>query len=74
MEKILVNLKDEGQYFFEFVGVLIIRDMVLFSMPKYVKKQSDERQVAKQIFSLFNEYSKRENLDKEEIESTSSWL
>lgn len=69
-KKILV-LRDDGRYSFEFVGVITVSNRVLFLLPKYVKG-SDERLVAKQIFSLFNEYSKRENLDKEEIESIGS--
>lgn len=69
-KKILV-LKDDGRYSFEYVGVIIFNNQVLFLIPKYVK-YSDETVVAKQILSVFNEYSKRENLNEEEIESIGS--
>lgn len=66
--KKIITLKDEGMYSIEFVGILILNDVVLICLPKYIH-DSDEKTVAKQLLALFQEYSKREKLDQEEIES-----
>jgi len=66
--KRIVIQKENGLFFFEFVGVLIFSEVILFSLPKYIQI-SDKRKVAKQLLLLFHEYSKRENLEKEEVES-----
>ncbi|WDV44050.1 LlaJI family restriction endonuclease [Clostridiaceae bacterium M8S5] len=66
-KKILYLLKN-GLYHFKFVGVLIIKEKVIFSLPKY-HKNKDKKALAKQILVLFKEYSGRENLNSEEIDS-----
>lgn len=66
-KKVLVQ-QDGGQYCFEFVGVLIFHHVVLFLLPKYVRER-DKKATAKQLLSLFYEYSKRESLESKEVES-----
>lgn len=64
-----VICKDEkNTYSFKFVGILIINDRVIFCLPKYIKV-SDNAKTAKQILALFKEYSRREKLDAEELET-----
>jgi len=64
-----VLYKDEkNTYFFKFVGILIINDRVIFCLPKYIN-DSDKVTTVKQILSLFKEYSRREKLDAEELET-----
>lgn len=65
--RILVKSK-ENLFHFQFVGVLIIKQRVLFCFPKYIKN-SNKKSVVKEILQLLKEYSKRENLDEDEIES-----
>lgn len=68
--KILV-IKEEAHYCFEFVGVLVLSDSVLFCLPKYIHN-SNSKTIAKQLLRLFSQYSKRESLDKEEVENIGS--
>ena len=60
--------KERLQYYFKFVGLLVIGEKVIFSIPKYVK-ESDDHDIVRQIFKLFQVYSKYENLDSDELES-----
>ena len=62
-----ILFEKDSNYFFEFVGVIILDTALLFVLPKYVC-QTDKKKVAKQLLLLFNEYSKKENLEPEEIE------
>jgi len=67
-EKRALLMNDKGLFSFRFVGIIILHNKVLFCLPKYIRN-SNKKVVAKQLLALFHEYSKRENLDKEEIES-----
>ena len=71
LEKRIISKTEKGIFSFEFVGVLIIKERVLFSLPKYSKK-SEKKTVVKQLLALFGEYSKREILDEDELESIGS--
>lgn len=62
---------EDGLFYFEYVGILILKDKVMFCMPKYAKNY-DKKSTVKQLLSLFNEYSKREKLEKDELESIGS--
>lgn len=66
-KRILTNSK-ENLYSFEFVGIVIIKEKVIFSLPKYAKN-GDKKIITKQLLALFREYSKREKLDEDELES-----
>ncbi|MDM5326846.1 LlaJI family restriction endonuclease [Neobacillus sp. CF12] len=65
--KILMTREDK-RFSIQFVGVLIIKGLVVFCLPKFIQI-SDEKTVIKQLLTLFREYSKRENLDQDDIES-----
>ena len=77
---ILKNLKDRkiiytnenNAFSFRFVGILIVNDNVIICIPKYIH-ESDCIQIAKQILVLLREYSKRETLDFEELETLSGF-
>lgn len=69
-KRILTNSK-ENLFSFEFVGILILKDRVMFCLPKYAKN-CDKKTIVKQLLALFREYSKREKLDEEELESIGS--
>lgn len=71
MNKRVLYKKEDGLFHFQFVGILIVKDKVMFCMPKYAKN-SDKKTVVKQLLSLFGEYSKREKLDEDELESIGS--
>lgn len=71
MNKRVLYKKEDGMFHFQFVGILIVKDKVIFCMPKYVKN-SDKKTIVKQLLSLFGEYSKREKLDEDELESIGS--
>jgi hypothetical protein len=68
LERKVLYKSENSTYCFRFVGILIINDLVLFCIPKYVST-SNKVAVVKQILSLFKEYSRREKLDAEEIET-----
>lgn len=70
--EVLINKKalritEKKYYVFEFVGIIIINTLVLFSLPKYWNGADPER-LGSTVLSLFKEYSKRENLDSTELE------
>lgn len=71
MNKKILYKKEDGLFHFEFVGILIVKDNVMFCMPKYARN-SDKKTIVKQLLSLFGEYSKREKLDEDELESFGS--
>lgn len=71
MNKRILYKKENGLFYFEFVGILIVKDKVIFCMPKYAKN-FDKKTIVKQLLSLFGEYSRRENLDEDELESIGS--
>ncbi|WP_147532302.1 LlaJI family restriction endonuclease [Bacillus marasmi] len=64
----ILKKREDKRFSFEFVGVLIIKGLVVFCLPKFIEI-SDEQAVIKQLLILFREYSKRENLDQDDIES-----
>jgi hypothetical protein len=70
-EKNILKQKENNLFSFEFVGVLILGEVVLFCIPKYIKKLN-KKSIMKQLLMLFREYSKRENLDENEMESIGS--
>lgn len=71
MNRRILCKEEDGLFYFKFVGILIVKDKVMFCMPKYVMN-SDKKTIVKQLLSLFSEYSKREKLDEDELESIGS--
>lgn len=71
MNKRILYKKEDRLFHFQFVGILIVKDKVMFCMPKYAKN-SDKKTIVKQLLSLFGEYGKREKLDEDELESIGS--
>ena len=68
IEKRILFVSDDGFLVFDYVGALIINNNVIFCIPKYICN-NDRHLVIGQLFLLFQEYSKRENLEIEEIET-----
>jgi hypothetical protein len=64
----ILKVSKNGQYFLQFVGILICFNKLYFCIPKYITR-SNPTTTMQQLLTLFQEYSKRENLDQEEIES-----
>ncbi|NMB00847.1 MAG: LlaJI family restriction endonuclease [Firmicutes bacterium] len=61
-------IKNKQYYSFRFVGIVCFEDRVILFLPKYFKK-CDPRQTMKQIISLFREFTRRESLDKYELDT-----
>lgn len=68
LDKRILSKSKKNLFSFEFVGVLIFKERVMFLLPKYAKN-GDKKAIAKQLLALFGEYSKREKLDEDELES-----
>ncbi len=68
--RILTKGKDE-LFSFEFVGAIILNERIIFCLPKYIK-HFDKKTTIRQLLSLFSEYSKRENLEEDELETFGS--
>ena len=66
-KKILYKLKN-GSFSFNYVGLLIIKEFVIFCIPKYYRGNNIKKQI-KQLLLLFQEYNKREKLVYEEMET-----
>ncbi|MVX64259.1 LlaJI family restriction endonuclease [Clostridium chromiireducens] len=71
VDKRILTKSKENLFSFEFVGILILKERVMFTLPKYAKN-SDKKTIAKQLLALFGEYSKREKLDEDELETIGS--
>lgn len=68
LDERILQIAENGMFSFKYVGILIVKDRVLFSLPKYVKNM-DKKTITKQLLTLFEEYSKREKLDNDELET-----
>lgn len=66
-KKILIKY-DSGFYSFDYVGILLYKDEVIFSLPKYTQK-SNYKDKAVKLLQLFGQYTKREKLEEEELET-----
>ncbi|MDZ5472421.1 LlaJI family restriction endonuclease [Bacillus sp. 31A1R] len=66
--KRILKVAKDGRYVLQFVGMLLCFKKLFFCIPKYIKK-SDSTETMKQLLTLFREYSKREKLDQDEMES-----
>ncbi|MBD5642576.1 LlaJI family restriction endonuclease [Clostridium botulinum] len=71
LDKRILTKSKKNLFSFEFVGILIFKERVMFLLPKYAKN-GDKKAIAKQLLALFGEYSKREKLDEDELESIGS--
>lgn len=71
VDKRILTKSKENLFSFEFVGILILKERVMFTLPKYAKN-GDKKTIAKQLLALFGEYSKREKLDEDELETIGS--
>ena len=68
IDRKILYRNENNTFSFKFVGILIANDDVIICVPKYIEK-SDKAAAIKQILFLFKEYSKREKLDFEELET-----
>ena len=66
-KKIIIKY-DSGFYSFDYVGILLYKDKVIFSLPKYTQK-SNYKDKAVKLLQLFGQYTKREKLEEEELET-----
>lgn len=66
-KKILIK-NNIGLYSMNYVGILLYKDKVVFSLPKYIK-DGDFRDKAVKLLELFGQYTKREKLEEEELET-----
>lgn len=71
VDKRILTKSKENIFSFEFVGILILKERVMFTLPKYAKN-SNKKTIAKQLLALFREYSKREKLNEDELETIGS--
>lgn len=67
-DKRILKLTKDGRYSFRFVGMILCFNKLFFCIPKYVV-HSDPVHIMKQLLTLFREYSKREKLEQDELES-----
>ncbi|MBS5985209.1 LlaJI family restriction endonuclease [Clostridium sp.] len=72
-EKRILKYNYKGEIQFSYVGIIIIKGKSIFVFPKYIKSENEinQRQVVKQVIKLLNEFSEREKLDKNNLESFS---
>lgn len=64
-----VFIKEKSFFKINYVGFFIFNNRLCFSFPKYTKEENDNEQLITEIINLFQEYSSRENLEEEEIET-----
>lgn len=72
-EKKILKYNYRGEIQFSYVGIVIVKSKTIFILPKYVecKNKENEIQVMKQVIKLLNEFTEREKLDKNNIDSFS---
>ncbi|WP_096200026.1 LlaJI family restriction endonuclease [Bacillus sp. FJAT-45350] len=66
--KRVLKVTKGGGYSVQFVGMFICCKKLVFCIPKYIT-HSDPSKTMHQLLTLFREYSKREKLEQEEMES-----
>jgi hypothetical protein len=66
--KRILKIAMDGRYFLQFVGILFCFKKVVFCIPKYIT-HSNAIKTMTQLLTLFRQYSKREKLDQEEMET-----
>lgn len=66
--KRILKVSKDGLYSLQFVGMILCFKKLFFCIPKYISR-SDPAKTMRQLLTLFREYSKREKLDQEEMES-----
>ena len=68
-DKKVLKYNYKGEIQFVYVGIIIIKGKVIFIFPKYIecKNEANEREVIKQFIKLFNDFSQREKLDKNNL-------
>ncbi|MGN9135221.1 LlaJI family restriction endonuclease [Clostridium sp. HCP1S3_B4] len=71
--KKILKYNYRGEIQFSYVGIVLVKGKAIFIFPKYVqcKNEANEIQSLKQIIKLLNEFSAREKLDKNNLESFS---
>lgn len=72
-DKKILKYNYRGEIQFSYVGIVLVKGKVIFIFPKYVQceNEASEIQSLKQIIKLLNEFSTRERLDKNNLESFS---
>lgn len=72
-DKKILKYNYRGEIQFSYVGIIIVKNKAIFILPKYVesKNKENEAQSIKQVIKLLNEFTKREKLDKNNLDSFS---
>lgn len=72
-DKKILKYNYRGEIQFSYVGIVIVKGKAIFIFPKYVecKNKESEIQAIKQVIKLLNEFTKREKLDKSNLDSFS---
>jgi len=68
LDKKIIKINDKGEFSFDYVGVIIFNDKAYFSFPKYVTR-GRERKCIPSILKMFTQYTQREKLDKDDLET-----
>lgn len=64
----ILKVSMDGYYSIQFVGVILCFRKLIFCLPKYINRSDSEKSI-QQLLMLFRQYSKREKLDQEEMDS-----
>ena len=72
-DKKILRYNYRGEIQFSYVGIVIVKGKAIFIFPKYVecKNKEGEIQAIKQVIKLLNEFTEREKLDKNNLDSFS---
>ena len=72
-DKKILKYNYRGEIQFSYVGIFILKVKAIFIFPKYVecKNKESEIQAIKQVIKLLNEFTEREKLDKNNLDSFS---
>ncbi|WP_182007312.1 LlaJI family restriction endonuclease [Priestia aryabhattai] len=70
LSKKKILFKNKNSYKLRYVGFFIFNNRLCFSFPKYTK--TDDNKLARDLINLFREYSSREKLEEDEIETLGS--
>lgn len=73
LKKGIIKYNNNNYIQFSFVGIIIVKEKVVFVLPKYVKCKSveEEKNVLRIIVKLLNAFIEQENLDNSDIEHMS---
>ena len=69
-KKKIIKYNSKNQIQFVYIGIIIIREEIIFVLPKYTEcmNEDEKKIVLKNIIRLLNDFSERENLNNSDIE------